>query len=38
MRPAAVIEPAIDAEIHSWLNPALWDRHDREIERARALL
>ena len=36
--PAAVIEAAIDAEIESWLDQGLWDRRDREIERARALL
>lgn len=35
---AAVIEQAIDAEIHSWLDLKLWNRRNTEIERARALL
>ena len=38
MLPADVIEQAIDAEIRSWLDDELWERRDREIDRARALL
>jgi hypothetical protein len=36
--PAAAIEQAIDTEIESRLDAKLWERRDREIERARALL
>ena len=38
MRPAAVIEQAIDAEIETRLDATLWEQRDREIERTRALL
>jgi hypothetical protein len=36
--PAAVIEQALDAHIHGWLDVPQWDQRDAEIERARALL
>lgn len=36
--PAAVIEAALDAHIHSWLDGAAWRQRDAEIERARKLL
>jgi hypothetical protein len=36
--PAAVIEAAIDAAIHGWLDVDKWRRRDEEIERARRLL
>jgi hypothetical protein len=34
----ATIEQAIDAEIGSWLDHAMWNRRNAEIEQARALL
>jgi hypothetical protein len=36
--PAAVIERALNAHVHSWLDGKRWQRRDAEIERARALL
>lgn len=36
--PASVIEQAINDEIHSWIDAAVWNRRDAEIERARKLL
>jgi hypothetical protein len=35
--PGAVIEDALDGDVRSWLDDKLWDRRDREIERARGL-
>jgi len=36
--PAAIIRQALDDHIHTWLNARLWERRDREVERARELL
>jgi hypothetical protein len=36
--PAQVIEDALDYDIRSWLDQALWDQRAREIETARSLL
>jgi hypothetical protein len=36
--PAATIEATIDAEINSWLDMAVWNRRDAEIETARRLI
>jgi hypothetical protein len=36
--PAEVITRALDEAIESWLDRRLWERRNRDIERARALL
>jgi hypothetical protein len=33
-----VIEQALDRRIRGWLDDRLWQQHEREIERARALI